>query len=647
MNNVHLESEERVYVDALFYLDQLLQFIEEDKIRYGVTGSEARLYISTCRNNFLTVNAIFADVKTLLERQGQNPSPLAQLRSSNVLASLKSFDKVEKVVVVAQRAALEKLEVWRRSAEIHPLIFQAIEECNLRTSEKDALSELLTTTATVLGGDPVENPVFIELNPVHLSSLDVHLRVLKDVLDYSGSLLALTRSVRKLGLANVPDLLGQEASVETWNEFFLDLAKVAVQLGGTSGTQEVTFVYKDKQIILSKDQPDHSSLLNLLQSLEQKEKSYCAEILEQFPRNVAKRAMPSIFPMILPFEQAVAGNKSSSGVSTRTIDLSCGQMRDFSVGCPNFGMPLDWYEKDKRSFTAEGRRLARRLLTELLQHMRAERRCELLLLPEYFVPAEMCESISTFCREQNVIAVYGLEARNSTRKPGAIQNHAIVDFSCIFDKLPPDLRSNQGRIEVSKCFPSKFEPKLDSPRNATVIRQTPVGSFAVVICSDLMEHNVVKAIHDCPTPLSAVFVLAMNPSPGIFAPLAQADATRLHCPVLVSSNCVDLKTTSQASCEGTGIATPTRSQNENSSAASTPGQLKTHSAHVSSQDWTTVNYETAPDRELSFQVPAELCTNGKAGLLIFDVRYDFMNDLRTHNLSRKSIPPSHSAQLDS
>ncbi len=647
MTQTRLDSQERRYVDGYFLLDGLLQHIEANRQGYSVTGNEARLLISTCRNHYLTINAVFADVRSLLvPRSGaSHQSLLAQLRDPSVQSRQKSYKKVEGAVSVACKAAREKFNVWRRASNILNVIGRACDEFSPRRHDRDAIQEILATPADAIDGEAIEDPRYVALDSTAVPLLQAHERLLDHIVEYAENLLKLVKSIVAISAADPRNLLFGDPMLEDWEVFYDCLATTCPILGGTisSDGKSVELMAGDQVTLIKSDEPSHESVRALLASLTFVEDTLERQILQTFPPNTAKRRLPSIFRMELPMEHARASEKSLHAISTQVVDLNDGSHASFMVGCPGFGMPLGWYQEDIRRFTEIGRQQAIELLSAMLERIKATKCCRVLLLPEYFVPVSMQSDISRFCEEAECIAIYGLEACNSPRDDGAVINEAIVDFSAHKDVLPPELREQSARAVISKCFPSKFEPKLETTSAVTVYRQTPIGSFGVVICSDLLEHNVIDAIHRCPTPINALFVIAMNPSPGIFEPIVKADAARLHCPVVVSANCVSLSEPEMATAKGTGIAEPKRHRRSLELRASNltidSGRRIIESPKSNSADDSpTVSFESEPKERIE---------NGAAPISIFEVDYSYMNDLRTSTLARSHLPPSSSTSLNS
>jgi hypothetical protein len=643
----HLDQDERQFVDSFYLVDSVLQYIQENKDRYSVSGPDARLLISTCRNHYLTVNAVFADVRTLLVSKSGlgRRSALAELRDPSVQSSSRAYKAVEGDVSVACKAAREKFAVWNRAAEIVDVIEKACDAFSAKTRERDALKEILGTTANTIDGEPIEDSRYIELNTSRVSALEIHEQVLSHVLTYAESVLAVVKSVVETGVAEPPDLLSGSRRAEDWKAFYDVLSKYSFNLGGTilENGKTIEFLSDNHTVLVKANEPSHETVRDLFASLASVEEKLVQRIIDIFPPNVAKRRLPSIFRMTLPMEQARAGKKSATSVVTEIVDLNNGVFESFTIGCPNFGMPLGWYQEDIRRFNETGRLKAVELLASMLAKVKTTKCCRVLLLPEYFVPESMRAEISKFCEESGCIAIYGLEARNSSREPGAVINEAIVDFSAYKADLPAELRVQQGRSVVCKCYPSKFEPKLETQSAVSVFRQTPIGSFAVVICSDLLEHSVIDAIHRCPTPMNAVFVVAMNPSPGVFEPLIRADAVRLHCPVIVASNCVSIESRDKATAEGTGIAEPKRTKRNSEFAASKSSidgkrRIIQSTSAGAADDGPSVSFSSTP---------VVLVENGPAGVAVYRVDYSFMNDMRTDMVVRDHLPPSSSSSLDS
>ena len=111
----------------------------------------------------------------------------------------------------------------------------------------------------------------------------------------------------------------------------------------------------------------------------------------------------------------------------------------------------------------------------------------------------------------------------------------------------------------SKHRSSGYEPvSLYSAKQHTVFRRTPIGTFAVIVCSDYLEVDILDSIRCCASELHLLVVCACNPHPDLFSHLGVADACRLYSYVAIANNCASSGDPASASAKGSVICEPIR-----------------------------------------------------------------------------------------
>jgi hypothetical protein len=122
-----------------------------------------------------------------------------------------------------------------------------------------------------------------------------------------------------------------------------------------------------------------------------------------------------------------------------------------------------------------------------------------------------------------VAVVGGVEA--SAEEDDRTVNEAVIFF--------PD----RVRVFQRKQKPSVFELKTSlfaSDGLFQLMRDTPLGTLAVVVCSDYLEADIVSQLCvDAVTAVDTLIVCSRNPRPELFETLALADAARLYAQVLI------------------------------------------------------------------------------------------------------------------
>jgi predicted amidohydrolase len=149
------------------------------------------------------------------------------------------------------------------------------------------------------------------------------------------------------------------------------------------------------------------------------------------------------------------------------------------------------------------------------------KKADLIIFPELFMVGEALPEVRQLASEYKIAVISGMEG---IFLDGVYHNCAMV-------AIPESSRE----YRQYKKYPSGYEPENMRSRGGqqSFIKST-VGSFAVVICSDLREFDIIRAIEGQPF-LDYIVVCCCNPYPDVWKHLAAADAARLHCYVIVSN----------------------------------------------------------------------------------------------------------------
>jgi hypothetical protein len=283
--------------------------------------------------------------------------------------------------------------------------------------------------------------------------------------------------------------------------------------------------------------------------------------IELFKPNTASREFPEVFEIRLPLESDSSVVRKPLAPRFKKIQLSADFRDNLRIACPGFGIPLSWYQQDVRIYREKFLPDVKNLIKEMFDAICGFNRqsgddaaIRVVVFPEYFVPRSFRESLNELGRIAGVAVIYGLEAAWGDGQTGKIKNQAVVDFSAFEGELPMLLSGNS--YECDKQFKSIFEPDVDSVPVVYIFESTPIGTFAVTICSDMTEYVVTQAIRDSGCAFLGLFLLAMNPSPDDFDYLIRTDCVRLHAPILVVNNCVELKNGERSSVSGTALFEP-------------------------------------------------------------------------------------------
>ena len=164
--------------------------------------------------------------------------------------------------------------------------------------------------------------------------------------------------------------------------------------------------------------------------------------------------------------------------------------------------------------------------------------CEAIVFPEYSIPTSMEQEILELAGRHNLVIIAGLDGQ---WLDGKLCDQAIV-------AIPGELQPHYQR---------KQEPSLEEESGNAFYRDgllrlfsnSPIGEFAVVLCSDLMQISALQAWKaDGPLP-ELIFVVARNAYPELYLNFAKGDSVRLYAAVVIANVCKEKQgLTNQGSC---------------------------------------------------------------------------------------------------
>jgi len=184
--------------------------------------------------------------------------------------------------------------------------------------------------------------------------------------------------------------------------------------------------------------------------------------------------------------------------------------------------------KDKviRSSTPEYRSKKVRLFIEesirLIVEAAKNVNCHFLLFPECFVPDTFLDEVEAMSQDSDLTILGGIETR-------------VDDVTREYDNRGFLVSDHSYGVKMfDKITESVGEPKLvDRVREAGFFYQSGAGKIAVIICSDLLDGELISAVHS--RKLDVCFLPTFNPHPNLFLGIAYSDAHRYWCNVAISN----------------------------------------------------------------------------------------------------------------
>lgn len=528
-------------------------------------SEKATLLLSTCRNAYLTANALFADIQELLGGASMSPlrsgCELVAQGSTDIEKLKKRFQ--ESLGTVAQFD--QKFVVWRT----RQALMDSIRAQHHVFKEQHPIDAILIDDI-ISGADvgPADQPdgrsaelLKIDLSErSHLEPQFEALRKLRDILD----------AAARLGLSYSDGLVSPPAPQMTLIEEEEVTPKVPAEertsvfcagrlariCGWTATDQDSALQVRIEPtyarphnaqaltpILISQD---HQSVASAAVATLLREALYSAHAiaLAKFKPNVSVPPMPAVFEIALPVPRpTLSGSAIQSLRLDRVLCSSAHRPPNHGkIALANLAVPVGRLNTTDYAFTDMA-------VSELIEadfnkavHSAAEQGCLAIAFPEYSIPRAMHERLLDIANRNKLVVIGGFEGQWQTDK--------LCDE--VFVAIPGEPRL----YHQYKQSPSLEEPQPATFHHDGVLRlfcNSPIGDFAIIVCSDYLEAATFDAwTLDGPLP-DVLFVIARNQYADLYKNFAIADSFRLYCCVAV---CNVLDSDAGATSEGTFVVTP-------------------------------------------------------------------------------------------
>jgi predicted amidohydrolase len=166
-----------------------------------------------------------------------------------------------------------------------------------------------------------------------------------------------------------------------------------------------------------------------------------------------------------------------------------------------------------------------------------------LVLPELFLPASCADEVGQYARDRKTALIAGVEYLESIEGP---INQALISLPHLFVNVM-QVKTRSSPDEVRFAYESS---------GVYILGGTDIGSFAVVVCSDFREFDLLAAIANAPFLIDTLFVCSYNSKPELFESFAISDAARLYCHVVIGNGCWDVNSPNTGSSRGSTVCSP-------------------------------------------------------------------------------------------
>ncbi len=529
-------------------------------LTHCASSERAALLLSTCRNAYLTANALFVDLQILMG----DAVAVSPIRAGcELLAQAGTATKIRDYFGRAVQTVREyetKRDVWDNRASLMADIDKARSE--LQGVDPNRIELILSKTrvsghghgdgwdrellALNLQDRPILNQHFAELDRIfailkHAAQLGWNTSIAIDSnidaqteLDLGGAGDALDR---KKAIARVPELTAALAKACNWS---IKNVRGNQTINFTTGYRRPQNIPLEKSLTLQ-DVSDANGLRLASQNLAKliREALYFAhfELCGHFKPNVAKTPMPEPFVIDLPLPEPLfdtgrvapprlihvrfakpkaTGDSVRIAIANLAVTLESG--RHYRLSAPT----VESVKKDVR----------------IALQSAEDNGCNAVVFPEYSIPKSMAQEIGELADRHNVVVIAGLEGQWIEDK---LCDQAVI-------AVPGEERV---------YYQSKQEPSLEEEAGGAFYRDgqlqlftnSPIGEFSVILCSDLLQLTGLQAwTPDGPLP-EILFVVARNKYPELYINIAKADCIRLYAAVIIANICENgSKLTNEGSC---------------------------------------------------------------------------------------------------
>jgi predicted amidohydrolase len=541
-------------------------------LKHCASREKAAVLLSSCRNNYLTANALFSELQILLG----DAIELSALRAGCELLIKGAEPSTVKDRFGRARRTVHEYELKRSVWFDRTLIWAEIQQAKMEIGKTNPLApdriDLILKNTRIsnesknVGWD--QEVLEIDLDErAHLAPVFENLEAVFSILDSAASLgwntaIAIDRTAQArlsfgenevdvdipVAAENVLKHLRTLATACDWTISESE-ASFSIRLGGGYGRPQnssqvsaLNFPIEVSPDTLTNCAPDIGRLI--------REALYVAHfrMCQDFRPNVARPPMPEPFVIELPSQVAPQDRSSVLPIAVKRVRCSNRQVAGdvVRVAVARLAVPTsEMTLRDYRIKDDSKKEITRSI--HLAIEAAVDAKCQAIVFPEYSLPSSIVDEIRTLADNHGIVIIGGLE--------GSFLNGKLCDEALV--AIPKEIRLHRQR---------KQEPSLEEENAEGFFRDneiklftgSSIGDFAVIICSDFMQLSVSQAWHsDAPLP-DILFVVARNTFDAVYVDFAKADAFRLYTCVVIANVC-DFKE-GEASSDGVCAIVPHKAE---------------------------------------------------------------------------------------
>ncbi len=526
-------------------------------------SESSALLLSTCRNAYMTINALFVELQGLMGT-AQSASPLRSgseilIRGNDPSKAKDQFGRAIQWI----REYEKKRTVWNNRDQVWKDIVGAIEQIKLkRYTDASRILRLIkdqSQHAYACDGWSLEVTAFnLEERP-HLgpdfSAVDDVYRILRCATELGFSVanfLSFTRQEQP-ELWDKKDKLTEIAPFGKITQFILDLARMAGwQVAEAKGRITVS-------ILKTRNRPSSIEAISKIEidspicekNVEKsaplighvvREALYLshAKMCQDFKPNMSDQP-----PMPPPFEISLSKPVPSlkKGIQSRSklVRINCSNSMPtdcISVAIGELCVPYaTCFDGKNFRLKSEIKDFVAQDFLCAIEKAKSEQ-CNAIIFPEYSVPASLHGDLLTLSAKYELVIVAGQDGQ---WQQGMLSDRAVI-------AIPGEQRLHY-QYKQEPCLDEVERSSFYSDGERKIFLNSIIGDFSIVMCSDFMQLSTFLDWGPDGNVPETVFIIARNTYNDLYVSLAKADSLRLYAAVVIANVCDDgERATSDGSC---------------------------------------------------------------------------------------------------
>jgi predicted amidohydrolase len=503
------------------------------------SGSESEsfaLYLSTCRNAYLTINGMFFDIRETFGKVSPSEGIFGALQDAQGGAFNSATAHLDRVGL-GLGAFDDKRACWACRKKFQDLLesllgkLSHLDRQTLRATLNDVVDQDgrsdLASVRQFLAFDSVETDAQRSL----IQKLAITAQKLRRVRECAIRIKDVGEEIKKISLAQA--VKGQQAGLFDEPPMIKQKAiefRQWLESGGGNPEMEIVNTALDQtshqcrnalDVLTGSDRmEDVMELLTIFcQQLQNATGEEYTDLGKSFRPNIGKSPLPSVFLIDLTDQLPPKADNTTAVIATPFL-FSQAPLEKLVVAIAQ--PPISSSELSSARIhyrTEDMRHIAGDWA--LLAIEEAATKSNLVVFPELFVPEYAFPAIMELAKKNQIGVVCGMEGNWTDNK--------YSNFANVFIPGAPH------EYQQFKKHPSNYEPENFHTKGGQLcFLQSAVGSFSVIICSDLREFDVIAAVESQPF-LDYLVICCCNPYSEIWKHLAIADAARLHSFIILSN----------------------------------------------------------------------------------------------------------------